>query len=146
MAHAANKATTTAVEAAEFLAAVPDARQREEAAARDALHRLITGCEPRMWGPSIVGYGSYAYKYDSGREGTSARAGFSPRKPTLVLYLNGTYEGARKDEADALFTRLGPHTTGKSCLYIKRLDQIDVAALEDLVRLSWEAMNERWPD
>ena len=99
-----------------------------------------------MWGPSIVGYGSYAYKYDSGREGTSARAGFSPRKPTLVLYLNGTYEGARMDEAHALFARLGPHTTGKSCLYIKRLDQIDVAALEDLVRLSWEAMNERWPD
>ena len=146
MAHAANKATTTAVEAAEFLAAVPDARRRDEAGVLDALHRRVTALEPRMWGPSIVGYGSYAYKYDSGREGTSARAGFSPRKPALVLYLNGTYEGARKDEANALFARLGPHTTGKSCLYIKRLDQIDMAVLEVLVRLSWEAMNKRWPD
>ena len=146
MAQAANKTTATAVEAADFMAAVPDARRREEAGLLDALHRRITGCEPRMWGPSMVGYGSYTYKYDSGREGTSARAGFSPRKPALVLYLNGTYDGARKDEADALFTRLGPHTTGKSCLYIKRLDQIDIAVLEALIGLSWEAMSERWPD
>ena len=146
MAMAANKTATTTVEVADFIAAVPDARRREEAGVLDALHRRITGCAPRMWGPSIVGYGSYAYKYDSGREGTSARAGFSPRKPALVLYLNGTYEGARKDEAEALFARLGPHTTGKSCLYIKRLERIDIAVLEALIRLSWEAMSERWPD
>ena len=145
MAQAVNKTTTTAVSVADFIAAVSDPRRREEAGVLDVLHRKITGCEPRMWGPSIIGYGSYAYKYDSGREGTSARAGFSPRKPALVFYLVGTYEGPRWDEADALFARLGPHTTGKSCLYIKRLDRIDIEVLEALIRLSWEAMNEKWP-
>ena len=146
MAKAVLKTTATEVSVADFIAAVPDARRREEAGVLDALHRKVTGCEPRMWGPSIVGYGSYAYRYESGREGTSARAGFSPRKPALVLYLNDTYEGTRRDEAEALFARLGPHTTGKSCLYIKRLDRIDIAVLEALIRLSWAAMNERWPD
>ena len=145
MAKAANKTTTTVINVADFIAALPDDRRREEAGVLDALHRKVTGCEPRMWGPSIVGYGSYNYRYDSGREGASARAGFSPRKPALVLYLNGTYEGARKDESDALFARLGPHSTGKSCLYIKRLEKIEIGALEALIRLSWEAMNERWP-
>ena len=146
IAKAVLKTTATTVCVADFIAAVPDPRRREEAEALDALHRKVTGCEPKMWGPSIVGYGSYCYKYDSGRGGTSARAGFSPRKAAAVLYLNGTYEGARKDEADVLFGRLGPHTTGQSCLYLKRLDKIDMNVLEQLVRLSWEAMNERWPD
>ena len=145
MAKAELKTTATQVSVADFIAAVPDPRRREEAGLLDALHRKATGCEPKMWGSSIVGYGAYSYKYDSGREGTSARAGFSPRKPAVVLYLNGVYDGARQNEADALFARLGPHTTGKSCLYIKRLDKIDIAALEGLIRLSWEAMNERWP-
>ena len=146
MAKAVLKTTATEVSVADFIAAVPDARRREEAEVLDTLHRKVTACAPKMWGPSIVGYGSYAYRYESGREGTSARAGFSPRKPALVLYLNDTYEGTRRDEAEALFARLGPHTTGKSCLYIKRLDRIDIAVLEALIRLSWAAMNERWPD
>ena len=140
------KTTATEVSVADFIAAVPDARRSEEAALLDALHRRATGCEPKMWGPSIVGYGVYDYKYDSGREGTMARAGFSPRKAAAVLYLNGSFGDDRQAEADALFARLGPHTTGKACLYIKRLDRIDMAVLEGLVRLSWEAMNERWPD
>lgn len=146
MAKAELKTTATEVSVADFIAAIPDARRREEAALLDALHRKVTGCEPKMWGPTIVGYGVYTYKYDSGREGTMARAGFSPRKAAAVLYLNGSFGDARQAEADALFARLGPHTTGKACLYIKRLDKIDTAALESLVRLSWEAMNERWPD
>ncbi len=139
------KTTATEVGVADFIAAVPDARRREEAEVLDALHRKITGCEPKMWGPSIIGFGSSHYKYDSGREGTMARAGFSPRKAASVFYLIGTYDGSRKDEADALFARLGPHSAGKACLYIKRLDKIDSDALEALTRLSWEANNERWP-
>ena len=94
-----------------------------------------------MWGPSIVGYGEYAYTYDSGRSGTAARAGFSPRKAAVVVYLNGELS----DAGEALFARLGPHSLGKSCLYLKRLDQVDPDALEGLVRLSWDANNQRWP-
>ena len=146
MAQAENKTSETERDVAAFLDAVPDARRRGEARALDALHRRVTGREPKLWGPSIVGYGSYAYKYDSGREGVSARAAFSPRKPALVLYLNGSFGGAREAEAEALFARLGPHTTGKCCLYIKRLEKVDLAALEALVRLSWEAMGEVYPD
>lgn len=81
----------------------------------------MTALEPKMWGPSIVGYGSYRFKYDSGREGEICRAGFSPRKAALTLYLVGDY-GACQAEADALFAKLGKHSTGKACLYVKRLD------------------------
>ena len=139
------KTTATQFSVVDFIAAVPDPRRREEAAQLDPLHRKVTGLDPAMWGPTIVGYGVYHYKYESGREGTSARAGFSPRKAASVLYLNGSFEDARKAEADALFARLGPHSTGTACLYIKRLDKIEMGALEGLVRLSWEAMSERWP-
>lgn len=117
------KTRATEVGVADFIAAVPDPRRRDEAKRLDALHRKVTGLEPMMWGPSIIGYGVYCYKYDSGREGTMARAGFSPRKAASVLYLNDSYDGARKAEADALFAQLGPHTTGKACLYLKRLDR-----------------------
>ena len=145
MAKAVLKTTATEVSVAGFIAAVPDPRRREEAGLLDALHAKVTGCEPKMWGPSIVGYGTYTYKYDSGREGTMARAGFSPRNAAAVLYLMGIDGGEHQDRADALFARLGPHTTGRACLYLKRLDKIDMEALEGLVRLSWEAVNERWP-
>jgi hypothetical protein len=130
---------------AQFLAAVPDPRRRAEAAAIDALHRRVTGHEPKLWGPSIVGYGSYHYKYESGREGTMCRAGFSPRKAAMTVYLMGNYCN-RQAEADALFARLGKHSTGKSCLYIKKLADVDLAVLERLVAISWEAMNEVWPE
>lgn len=145
MAKAVLKTVATEVDVADFIAVVPDPRRREEAGVLDALHRKVTGCEPKMWGPSIVGYGSYSYRYESGREGAAARAGFSPRKPALTIYLMGTYVD-RRSEADALFATLGKHKTGKSCLYINRLADVDLDTLEALVRLSWEAMNARWPD
>lgn len=145
MAGSANKTTATLVSVADFLAAVPDPRRREEAAVIDALHRRVTGCEPVMWGPSIIGYGSYHYRYDSGREGVMCRAGFSPRKAAMTVYLMGDYCDHRA-EADNLFARLGKHTTGKSCLYIKKLADVDLEVLEKLVALSWACMNERYPD
>jgi hypothetical protein len=141
MAEAKTKPSGVAV--ADFIAAQPDERRREEARALDAIYRRVTGLEPKMWGPSIVGYGSYRYKYDSGREGEICRAGFSPRKAALTLYLAGDY-GARQAEAEALFSRLGKHSTGKACLYVKRLDRVDLGALDGLVALSWELMNERY--
>ena len=138
------KTTATTISGADYIAAMPDERRRTEAAALDTLHRRVTGCDPRMWGPSIIGYGSYDYTYDSGRSGTMCRAGFSPRKAALVFYLIAEF-GAHQAAADALFAGLGKHTTGKACLYVKRLSDVDLAVLERLVGLSWAVMGERYP-
>ena len=137
------KATEVSVE--DFIAVVPHPRRREEAAALDTIHRRVTGLEPRMWGPTMIGYGSYRYKYASGHEGVAMRGGFSPRKAALTVYLMGNYAESQP-EADALFARLGKHKFTKSCLYINKLADVDLDALEALVRLSWETMNARWPD
>ena len=144
MAKAEIKTKATDASVADFIAAVPDARRREEAAIVDAIHRRITGLAPKMWGPSIIGYGSYDYVYDSGHSGTMCRAGFSPRKAAMTLYLMGHYCD-RQPEADALLVRLGNYKTGKSCLYINKLADVDLEVLERLVVLSWDVMNERYP-
>ncbi|MGN9909967.1 DUF1801 domain-containing protein [Phytohabitans sp. LJ34] len=113
----------------EFLAAVPSESRRADAGQLIALMREITGEEPVMWGPSIVGFGRYHYRYDSGREGDSALAGFSPRKQHLVVYLVGGFE----DRHASTLARLGPHKTGKGCLYLKSLDGVDLGVLRELV-------------
>lgn len=130
---------------ADFIAAVPDEKRREEAAIIDAIHRRVTGDVPKMWGPSIIGYGSYDYTYDSGHSGTMCRAGFSPRKAALTLYLMGNY-GNRQAEADALFAKLGKHKTSKACVYINKLADVDLDVLEKIVALSWDSMNEYYPE
>ena len=144
MAKAELKTRATEGAPADFIAAVPDERRREEAAVIDALHRRVTGCEPKMWGPSIIGYGSYHYKYESGREGTMCRGGFNPRKAAMTIYLMGNYCN-RQAEVDDLFARLGKHSTGKSCLYIRKLADVDLDVLERLVKISWDVMNEVFP-
>jgi hypothetical protein len=128
-----------------FFASQPDEARRGEVVVLDALYRRVTGLEPVMWGPAIVGYGSYHYQYATGREGVMCRAGFSPRKAALTVYLMSDY-GDRAAEADDLFTRLGKHSTSKSCLYIKRLDQVDMVVLEGLIALSWARMNLVYPE
>lgn len=130
---------------AAFIAALPDPLRREQAERMDGLHHEVTGLAPRMWGPSIIGYGQYHYRLANGKIGVMARAGFSPRKAAMTLYLMGNYCD-HQAEADALFARLGPHSTGKSCLYIKRFDAIDMGALRALVTLSWDIMNRIYPD
>jgi len=145
MAKAEIRTKATEIDVADFLATVPEARRREEAGIIDAMHRRVTGLEPKMWGPSIIGYGSYDYVYDSGRSGTMCRAGFSPRKAAMTLYLMGHYCD-RQPEADALLAKLGKYKTGKSCLYINKLADVDLDVLEQLVMLSWKVMNERYPD
>ncbi len=145
MAGTENKTQATAADVAAFIDAVPDPRRREEAQTIDAMLRRVTGMDPKMWGPSIIGYGRYHYKYDSGREGDMCRAGFSPRKAAMTLYLIGHYV-EHQAEADRLFAALGKHTTGKSCLYIKRLSDIDLDILEQLLVLNWRIMNDRYPD
>ena len=143
MAKAQLKTTATAVSVADYIAAIPEPARRGDAAAIDALYRKVTGLEPKLWGPSIIGYGSYDYKYESGHEGTSCRAGFSLRKGARVLYvLGGLAESA---PVAALLDKLGKHTTGKGCLYIKKLTDVDLAVLEALVALSWERMGVRYP-
>jgi hypothetical protein len=100
-----------------------------------ALMKKATGEEPKLWGPSIVGYGRYAYKYDSGREGEWMITGFSPRKANLTLYIMMGFE-----EEAALMQKLGKHTTGKSCLYIKKLADVDLKVLESLINKGVKAM------
>ncbi|HET9356039.1 MAG TPA: DUF1801 domain-containing protein [Sphingomicrobium sp.] len=129
----------------EFLDSLEDPVRREDARRIDAMMRRVSGEEPRLWGPSIVGYGQYHYRYASGHEGDSARIAFSPRKSELVLYLMGSYID-RQGEADALLARLGKHRMGKSCLYIRRLEQVDCDVLEQLIRLNWRMMAEAYPD
>ena len=114
-----------------FLASVPDERRRKDAQEILELMKEITGEEPRMWGPSIVGFGSYHYRYASGREGDWFRTGFSPRKQSLTLYLMSGFEGH-----DELLARLGGHRTGKGCLYLKRLEEVDRSVLAELIRKS----------
>ena len=121
MAKAELKTKATDLSVADYIAAQAEPR-RAEAAAIDALFRRVTGLEPKMWGPSIVGYGSYDYKYDSGREGTSCRAGFSPRKAALTFYGFGGADDSA--QGAALLERLGKHSRGKGCLYIKKLTDV----------------------
>jgi len=115
-----------------FLAAVPDENRRADAHAVLDLMRSVTGESPVMWGPSIVGFGSYHYRYESGRTGDAPLAGFSPRKANLVVYLVGGFE----DRYPKLLEQLGPHKTGKACLYLKRLGDVDVDVLRQLIERS----------
>lgn len=113
----------------DFLAAVPDERRRLDAERLRIILREVTGEPAVMWGPSIVGFGSYRYTYESGRTGDWPLLGFSPRKQHLVVYLVGGFE----DRYVSVLARLGPHKTGKGCLYLKRLDDVDESALRELV-------------
>lgn len=124
--------TDASVEA--FLATVDDPRRREDAVAVTALMRRVTGAEPVMWGPSMIGFGQRHYAYESGREGDIFVVGLSPRKGALTLY--GIHDGYAAP--DPLLDELGPHTLGKSCVYVKRLSALDDEVLERLVRRAWE--------
>ena len=136
MAELKTKKTDASVEA--FLDGVADPRRREDARVVLGLMKRITGEEPKMWGPSIVGFGSYTYSYASGQTGDWPIAGFSPRKQALTLYVMPGFE----KDAD-LMKRLGKHKTGKSCLYLNRLADVDAGVLEELVRRSVERMRNR---
>jgi len=119
----------------EFLNKVEDPRKREDAFAIKQLMEDITGEQAIMWGTSIVGCGKYHYRYASGREGVSMLVGFSPRKQNLTLYIMAGF-----DNYENLLSRLGKYKTGKACLYIKRLSDVDVDTLRELVRQSVDHM------
>ena len=117
-----------------FLAAVPDERRRGDAVAALALMREVTGAEPVMWGTSMVGFGTQRYTTADGKQREWFAVGLAPRKAALTLY-GLTYDESNRD----LLERLGPHTTGKGCLYLKRLDDVDRGVLTELVERGWEA-------
>jgi hypothetical protein len=136
----APKTKPTKVSAESHIAAVADKEQRKDARTLVALMRRITRHEPRMWGPSIVGFGSYHYKYASGHEGDSALAAFAVRGRELVVYTAASFEGR-----DALLARLGKHRTGKVCVYFRRLADVDLKVLETLVARSVAETKRRYP-
>ncbi|WP_182907394.1 DUF1801 domain-containing protein [Microbispora sp. H13382] len=119
----------TDVSVGDFLAAVPDERRRADAERLCGILREVTGEPPVMWGPSIVGFGRYRYRYESGHTGEAPLVGFSPRKQHLVVYLTGGFE----ERFAAVLTRLGPYRAGKGCLYLKRLGDVDESVLRDLL-------------
>ena len=129
---AENKTQPTDASVEAFVAEIADPQQREDARALIALFRDVTGHEPRMWGPSIVGFDAYHYRYASGREGDAAAAGFSPRSRELTLYLADGVDRHRDELA-----RLGKHRTGKVCLYITRLADVDQDVLRTVVARSY---------
>ena len=129
MAELKTKATDASVEA--FLHGVESEKKREDAFAILALMAEVTGEPPKLWGSSIIGFGSYHYKYASGHEGDACLTGFSPRKQNLVLYILAGF-----DQYDALLAKLGKYKTGKSCLYINKLADIDPDVLRELVAQS----------
>jgi hypothetical protein len=137
MAKDANKTVETAADVEAFLAAVETEERREDGRVAAALMARLSGEPPRLWGPSIIGFGRYHYRYDSGREGESCRIGFSPRKAELVFYLAGLEDGD--------FAPLGKHRRGKGCLYVKRLAGVDMAVLEALIVKSLAHMDEVYP-
>ena len=140
MAKAENKTRPTEATVEDFLAGVEPEKKREEAKILDQLFRKVTGWQPVMWGPAIVGYGSYHYKYASGREGDMCATGFSPRKAQHSVYILPGYA----DFGDYL-DRLGKHTIGKSCLYFKKLEDIDLDVLAELIEAGLEDLGQKYP-
>ncbi len=123
---------------ADFLASVADPARRADTQALCALITEATGEQPAMWGTSIVGFGTYDYHYGSGRRGTWPAVGLSPRKQNLTVYISAGFDGYAE-----LLARLGRHSTGKSCLYLPRLSDVDLDVLRELVRAGFEHFNGR---
>jgi len=141
MTKAENKTQATVTRVEDFVTGIADENQRADARSLIAMMTRLSGEPATMWGPSIIGFGRYHYRYDSGREGEMCRIGFSPRKGQTVLYLIDGFEGHAE-----LMAKLGKHKTGKSCLYVKRLSDIDLVVLEDMCRSSLAYMAAKYPE
>lgn len=140
------KTVATDVDVRDYISQVEPERKREEAEVLDALFRKVTGQTPRMWGPSIIGYGAYHYRYASGHEGDMCRQGFSPRKAKHSLYILNCGDENEEKAFAPLLAKLGKHSMGKACLYVNKLADIDLAVLEDMIRLGWQQSLARFPD
>ncbi|MFK8032017.1 MAG: DUF1801 domain-containing protein [Gammaproteobacteria bacterium] len=138
MAENKTKETTQSVTA--FLNSIEPAQKRKDAKAIAAIMRKASGERAKMWGASIVGYGRYHYKYDSGREGDSLRVGFSPRKQSTTVYIIPGFNGF-----SGLLKKLGKHKVTKSCLYINKLDDVNVEVLTEIIEKSLKIMSKKYP-
>jgi len=138
MAEQKTKPTEVSVES--FLDKVPSETVRDDCRALIKMMKKITGSNPKMWGPSIIGFGKYHYKYASGHEGYSCIAGFSPRKPNITIY---TLPGI--ENQDKLLKKLGKHKASKACIYIKTLKDIDTAVLEEIIKGSVDHVRKTYP-
>jgi len=141
MKHGKNKTieTTNSVEA--FVNTINDEAKRNDSFRLLELIKKQTKLEPTMWGPGIIGFGSYHYKYESGREGDSPLVGFSPRSSALTLYLSGHFE-----KRDELLEKLGKHKTEKGCIYIKKLDDINMEILEKMITNHVKHIKKMYPN
>jgi Domain of unknown function (DU1801) len=139
--HSEVKTVPTDADVHAFVAAVENDVRRRDAETLLGLMQRVTGQPPVMWGPSLIGFGTYHYVYASGREGDAGAVGFSPRKTSTTVYFNDGFD-AYADE----LARLGPHSLGKSCLYLKDLTKVDLGVLEEMVRRSYAVTTtQTWP-
>ena len=143
---AETKTKPTPIAPRDFLDSVEPAARRDDGKVLDAMFRRVTGEEPRMWGPTIVGYGSYHYRYSSGHEGDAPRLGFSPRKAKHSLYIMDCGNAEEEAAFAPFLAKLGKHSRGQACLYVNKLSDIDLAVLEDMARSGWQRSLARWPD
>lgn len=137
---AKNKTTETNCSVTEFVNKVENEGKRSDSFKLIEVFKSITGFEPKMWGPTIIGFGSYHYKYESGHEGDAPLAGFSPRKDSLVIYFATEYESR-----EALLSQLGKHKSSKSCVYVKKLSDIDIKVLEMMTINSMAYVKKLYP-
>lgn len=136
-----NKTLPTGISVVAHLEAIADSQRRNDCQALVEMMRRVTGAEPLMWGSSIVGFDSYHYVYDSGREGVAPATGFASRSREISVYLTASFDGQRD-----LLNKLGRHRMGKACLYIRRLSDVDLEVLETLIAESYRAIKLRYRD
>jgi len=140
MAKAQNKTVANQVNPRDFLTKIEHPTRRADGVVLLDLFSEVSGFEPVMWGPSIIGYGKYHYKYDSGREGETLATGFSPRKSNLSIYIMPGYQ-----DYSEIMGRLGKHKLGKSCLYVNKLADIDLDVLRELIAIGLKDLDAKWP-
>ncbi|MEO7922691.1 MAG: DUF1801 domain-containing protein [Chitinophagaceae bacterium] len=128
MANAKAKTTENSKSVTAFIKKISEPQRQKDAFAIIAIMKKVSGFEPKMWGPAIVGFGSYHYKYESGREGDAPLIGFSPRKAAFSLYLSSRF--AKREE---LLNQFGKHKTSKACIYFKKIADIDIAVLKKMI-------------
>ncbi|MEM7433355.1 MAG: DUF1801 domain-containing protein [Pseudomonadota bacterium] len=131
---AENKTLPTDASVDDFIAAIENQRRRTDSTTALAIYQDVTGLPPVMWGPSIIGFGQVEYRYDSGREGIMPAAGFSPRKSNMTFYVGDKFKNAA-----ALYKKLGKHKKSVACLYINKLDDVDLDVLRDIVKGDFES-------
>lgn len=141
MASSKNKTSPTGASVEAFINALPDEKKKQDSYALINMMREVTGHEPYMWGPTIIGFGNYHYKYESGREGDAPIAGFSPRKAALSLYFESEFPGREE-----LLAKLGKHTAAVACVYVNKLADIDLGVLKKMTTASVKQTKKKYPD